>query len=153
MLIRRDRKDGQDWQEGLDGKNGSPRPALPARILAILLVGWQPLSLATTMSGLVDELSMRGAGLGFILLTRLMAAGLGIAAGLALLQVRPGATSLAKASLIVSAAVDILVYVTPWTPNNRPPGDATIILIASLLYYAAWFGYLARSKRVRATYS
>ena len=111
------------------------------------------MSLATTMSGLVDELSMRGAGLGFILLARLLAAGLGIAAGLALFQVKPGAVSLAKASLITSAAVDVLVYVTAWSPNNRPPGDATIILIASLLYYAAWFAYLARSKRVRATYS
>ena len=105
------------------------------------------------MSGLVDELSMRGAGLGFVLVARLLAAGLGIAAGLALFQVKPGAVTLAKASLIVSAAVDVLVYVTPWSPNNRPPGDATIILIASLLYYASWFAYLARSKRVRATYS
>jgi hypothetical protein len=105
------------------------------------------------MSGLVDELSMRGAGLGFILLTRLLAAGLGIAAGLALFQVKPAAVTLAKASLIVSAAVDVLVYATPWSPNNRPPGDATIILIASLLYYGLWFAYLARSKRVRATYS
>ena len=105
------------------------------------------------MSGLVDELSTRGAGLGVVLLVKLLAAGLGIAAGLALFQVKPGAVSLAKASLILSAAVDVLVYVTPWSPRNRPPGDAMIILIASLLYYAAWYVYLARSKRVRATYS
>jgi Protein of unknown function (DUF2569) len=127
--------------------------ALPAKVLAILLLIWQPLSLATTMSGLIDELSMRGAGLGFILLLRLLAAGLGIAAGLALFQMKPGAPSLAKGSLVASAAVDVLVYVTPWSPRNRPPGDATIILIASLLYYAGWFAYLTRSKRVRATYS
>jgi hypothetical protein len=129
------------------------RPAYPALVLAVLLLVWQPLSLATTMSGLVDELSVRGAGLGFILLLRLLAAGLGIAAGLALFQVKPGAVSIAKASLIVSAAVDVLVYVTPWSPNNRPPGDATIILIASLIYYAAWFAYLVRSKNVRERYA
>jgi hypothetical protein len=128
-------------------------PARPAKILAVLLLVWQPFSLATTMSGLIDELSIRGGGLGFILLVRLLAAGLGIAAGLALFQLKPGALSLAKASLILSAAVDVLAYATPWSPNNRPPGDATIILIASLLYYAAWFAYLVRSKRVRATYS
>jgi hypothetical protein len=122
-------------------------------VLAVLLLVWQPLSLATTMSGLVDELSSRGAGLGFILLARLLAAGLGIAAGLALFQVKPGAVPLAKASLAVSFAVDVLVYVTPWSPNNRPPGDATIILVISLAYYAAWFAYLSRSKRIRATYS
>lgn len=128
------------------------RSAYPALVLAALLLVWQPLSLATTMSGLVDELSVRGAGLGFILLLRLLAAGLGIAAGLALFQTKPGAVSLAKASLIMSAAVDLVVYVTPWSPNNRPPGDATIILGASLIYYAAWFAYLVRSRRVREKY-
>ena len=154
--MRQERQEGRDRQEGKEdpGHPAYPaRPALPAKVLAVLLLLWQPLSLATTMSGLVDELSVRGAGLGFILLARLMTAGLGIAAGLALFQAKPGAVGLAKASLIVSAAVDVFVYVTPWSPNNRPPGDATIILMASLLYYAAWFTYLARSKRVRATYS
>ena len=79
------------------------RPAHAARVLAGLLLVWQPLSLATTMSGLVDELSVRGAGLGFILLLRLLAAGLGIAAGLALFQAKPGVVILAKASLVFSA--------------------------------------------------
>lgn len=128
------------------------RPALPARVLAALLLVWQPISLALMMAGLVDELSVRGAGLGIVLLARLLAAGLGIAAGLALFQVRPGAVTLAKASLIFSALVDIFVYATPYSPNNRPPGDATIILGASLLYYGVWFAYLMRSTRVRATY-
>ncbi len=105
------------------------------------------------MSGLIDGLALRGAGLGFILLLRLLAAGLGIAAGLSLFQVKPGAIILAKTSLIVSAAVDIIVYATPWSPNNRPPGDATIILIVTLIYYAAWFAYLVRSKRVREKYA
>jgi hypothetical protein len=128
-------------------------PARPALILAALLLVWQPLSLATTMSGLVDELAIRGAGLGFILLLRLLAAGLGIAAGLALFQAKPGAAALAKTSLVASAVVDVVVYITPWSPNNRPPGDATIILIASLMYYGAWYAYLVRSRKVRAKYS
>jgi len=128
------------------------RPAYPALVLAALLVVWQPLSLATTMSGLVDELAIRGAGLGFILLLRLVTAGLGIAAGLALFQAKAAAVIIAKTSLIASAVVDIVVYVTPWSPRNRPPGDAEIILIASLLYYGAWFAYLARSRKVRARY-
>jgi hypothetical protein len=118
-----------------------------------LLLVWQPVSLATTMSGLVDELSARGAGLGIILLARLLGAGLGIAAGLALFQLKPGAVGIAKASLVFSAIVDIVVYATPYSPNNRPPGDATLILAISLLYYTVWFAYLVRSKRVRATYA
>ena len=119
---------------------------------ALLLV-WQPLSLALTMAGLVDKLSIRGAGLGIILLVRLLAAGLGIAAGLALFQLKPSAVTLAKASLFFSAFVDIVVYATPYSPNNRPPGDALIVLIVSLAYYGVWFAYLIRSKRVRETYA
>ena len=120
-------------------------------VFCALLLVWQPVSLALTMSGLVDELSIRGAGLGVILLARLFAAGLGIAAGLALFQLKPGAVSIAKASLVFSALIDIVVYATPYSPNNRPPGDATIVLAASLAYYAIWFAYLMRSKRVSAT--
>ena len=121
-------------------------------VFCALLLVWQPVSLSLTISGLVDEVSIRGAGLGIILLARLLAAGLGIAAGLALFQLKPGAVSIAKASLIFSALIDIVVYATPYSPNNRPPGDATIVLVASLAYYAIWFAYLLRSKRVNATY-
>lgn len=120
-------------------------PARPALVLALLLLIWQPISLAMTMSGLIDSLSTRGPGLGLILLMRLAAAGLGIAAGLAIFQRQPGAFTIAKASLVFSALVDLVVYATPYSPNNRPPGDATIVLGASLVYYAAWFIYLTRA--------
>jgi hypothetical protein len=74
------------------------------------------------------------------------------AAGLALWRQRPGAVGLAKASLVLSAAADVFVYTTPFFPNNRPPGDTTLILVGSLLWYALWLLYLWRSKRVRLTY-
>ena len=122
------------------------RPAFPVLVLALLLLVWQPISLAMTMSGLIDELSTRGPGLALILIARLVAAGLGIAAGLALFQRQPGGIAIAKASLLFSAIVDIVVWATPYSPNNRPPGDATIILIASLVYYGAWLTYLVRLK-------
>lgn len=121
-------------------------------VLCGLLLVWQPLSLGLTMAGLVDELTLRGPGLAMILLARLLAAGLGIAAGLSLFQMTPGAVTIAKASLVYSALVDVIVYATPYSPSNRPPGDATIILVVSILYYGVWFGYLSRSKRVKATY-
>jgi hypothetical protein len=121
-------------------------------VLCALLLLWQPLNLGLTMAGLVDELSLRGPGLALILLARLLAAGLGIAAGLSLFQLKPGAVTIAKASLAYSAIVDVLVYATPYSPSNSPPGDATIFLIASLLYYGVWFAYLTRSKRVRTLY-
>jgi hypothetical protein len=120
-------------------------------VLCVLLLVWQPFNLALTMSGMLDELSLRGPGLAAILVARLIAAGLGIAAGLSLLQRKPGAISIAKASLVFSAAVDVLAYATPYSPNNRPPGDATLILVASLAYYGFWLAYLVRSKRLKTT--
>jgi phosphohistidine phosphatase len=98
----------------------------------VLLLVWQPFSLSLTTAGRLENLSLRGPGFAAVLVARLFAAALGIAAGLSLLQRKPGAVTIARASLIVSAAVDIVVYATPWYPNNRPPGDATLILVGSL---------------------
>ena len=117
-------------------------------LLCVLLLVLQPISLSLTTAGRLESLSLRGPGFALVLLARLFAAAVGIAAGLSLWQRRPGAVTLAKASLVFSAAVDVFVYAAPWYPNNRPPGDATLILVASLLYYRAWFVYLTRSKRV-----
>jgi hypothetical protein len=120
-------------------------------VLCVLLLVWQPFSLALTTAETLEGLSLRGPGLAIILIVRLLAAGLGIAAGIALFQRQTGAVSIAKASLVFSAAVDVLIYATPYYPNNRPPGDAIIVLMISLVYYVVWFAYLSRSKRVRAT--
>ena len=135
------------------GQSEEPRPlggwlGLLCRILLL----WQPLSLALIGSSALNSLSVRGAPLALVLLGRLTAAAFGVGAGLALLQRRPGAVTMTKASLIVSAAADVFVYTTPYFPNNRPPGDTTIILAASLAWYAAWLAYLFRSKRVREVF-
>lgn len=121
-------------------------------LLCLLLLVWQPIDLSLTTAGRLEDLSLRGPGFAFVLLARLFAAALGIAAGLSLLQRKPGAVTIARTSLVFSAAVDVLVYATPWYPNNRPPGDATIVLVASLAYYALWLAYLSRSKRVAAIF-
>ena len=121
-------------------------------VLCVLLLVWQPFSLALTTANMLDGLSLRGSGLAFVLIARLLAAGLGIAAGLALFQRKPGALSISNASHVFSAEVDVFVYATPYYPNNRPPGDALLLLIVSLTYYCMRLAYLARSKRVRATF-
>ena len=121
-------------------------------LLCVLLVMWQPLSLALTASSVLDALPVRGLPLVIVLVVRILAAGLGIAAGLALMGRRPGAVALAKVSLIASAATDLFVYLTPYFPSNRAPGDTAIIIAASLAYYAIWLVYLSRSKRIRRTF-
>jgi hypothetical protein len=121
-------------------------------LLCVLLLVWQPINLSLTTAGRLENLSLRGPGFVIVLLARMFAAALGIAAGLSLFQRQHGAVTIAKASLIFSAGVDMLVYATPWYPSNRPPGDAMLVLLASLLYYGAWFAYLTRSKRVAAIF-
>ena len=121
-------------------------------VLCVLLLVWQPLTLGLTASSVLDALPVRGLPLAIVLIVRIVAAALGIAAGLALIGRRPGAVALAKVSLVVSAATDLFVYLTPYFPSNRAPGDTTVVVVASLAYYAIWLTYLYRSKRVRETF-
>jgi hypothetical protein len=93
-------------------------------LLCRLLVVFHPLSLAVTASGALGALSVRGTAVASILILRL-----------------------------VSAAMDLFVYTTPYFPNNRVPGDTPLYVAATLAYHGAWLLYLARSERVRATYA
>ena len=121
-------------------------------LLCRVLILWQPVSLGLVGSSALNSLSVRGLPLALVLLGRIAVAAVGVAAGLALWRRRPGAVTLARASLLLSAAADVFVYSTPYFPNNRPPGDSTLILAASLMWYGIWLMYLWRSQRVRRTF-
>src|SRR5262249_30744708 len=103
-------------------------------------------------SSVLDRLPTRGLPLALVLLLRLLVTALGIAAGLALLARRGGAVALAKTALLASAATDLFVYLTPFYPNNRLPGDTVWYVAVSLAYHGVWLAYLLRSARVRNTY-
>jgi len=122
-------------------------------VLCLVLLVWQPISLGLIASGVLDSLPVRGLPLALILMARVLVTALGIAAGLALLGGRPAAVTMAKVSLAASAATDVFVYTTPFFPNNRPPGDTVLVVIASLAYYGVWLLYLFRSTRVKNTFS
>jgi hypothetical protein len=83
---------------------------------------------------------------------RVLGAGVCVAAGLALTNRQPGAVTLTKVALAVSAACDVFIYVTPYYPNNRPPGDTPFYVAATLAIHGLWFAYLLRSSRVRSTF-
>ena len=117
-------------------------------VLCLLLMVWQPLSLALVASSVFNRLAMRGLPFAVILLLRLVVTAFGIAAGIALFARRPAAATLAKLSLALSAATDVFVYTTPYFPNNRLPGDAKYLVMASLAYHAVWLTYVFRSRRV-----
>jgi hypothetical protein len=121
-------------------------------LLCRLLIVFHPLSLAVTAAGALNALSVRGAPVAIIVVLRLLVVALGVAAGLALQGRRPGSVLLTKVALVLSAATDVFVYTTPYFPNNRAPGDTTLVVIASLGYHALWLAYLQRSRRVRVTF-
>ena len=121
-------------------------------VLCRLLIVFHPLSLAVTASSVMNALFLRGAPVAIVLLMRLAVVAFGVAAGRMLQNVRPGAVDVARVALLASAALDVFVYTTPYFPSNRMPGDTTFYVIASLAYHGAWIAYLARSKRVRATF-
>ncbi|PYR59223.1 MAG: hypothetical protein DMF91_15355 [Acidobacteria bacterium] len=122
-------------------------------VLCLLLLIWQPISLGLVASSMLDALASGGLPAVLILLTRLIVTGFGIAAGLALLGRRPGAVTLAKVSLALSAATDVFVYTTPFFPSNRAPGETPVYIAVSVTYSIVWIVYLFRSKRVRETFS
>jgi hypothetical protein len=121
-------------------------------LLSRLLIVGQPINLALSASTALDALPIRGLPLALVLIARLLVTSLGIAAGLALSGRRPGAVILTKWSLVLSGAMDVFVYTTPYYPNNRFPGDTTLVVGASLAYHAVWLAYLFRSRRVRNTF-
>ncbi|MEP7309991.1 MAG: hypothetical protein ABJA98_31160 [Acidobacteriota bacterium] len=121
-------------------------------LLCLLLMIWQPFVVGLTASRVLDSIAIGGVSVALVLLLRLMVAGLGVAAGLALINRRDGAVNLARVVLGVSAATDVFVYVTPYFPSNRGPGETPIFVAVSLIYYAAWIAYLSRSRRVRRTF-
>ena len=71
---------------------------------------------------------------------------------MALAARRSIAVPMTKAALVLSAIVDLVVYLTPYFPSNRMPGDTPFYVAASLAYHGAWLADLTRSVRVRQTY-
>ena len=120
-------------------------------ILCLLLLIWQPIDVGLAVSDALGRLSILGLPAILVLLARLLVTSVGVAAGLALLGRRPAAVVLAKFSLLLSAATDLFVYLTPYFPSNRAPGETPLYVLGSLMYYIAWVIYLHRSKRVKST--
>lgn len=121
-------------------------------ILCRLLLVYQPLSLAVTTSAALSSLAVRGGGLLFAIAIRVVVTAVTVAAGLALTNRQPGAVTLAKAALVMSAACDVFIYSTSYFPSNRMPGDTPLYIAGSLAYHLTWLVYLSRSVRVRNTY-
>jgi hypothetical protein len=119
----------------------------PLRVLSVLLLVWEPLSFALYASGLLTRVVDRGWAALMLLGVRMLATGLGVAAGLALWHDRPGAIPLARLALGAAGVVAVLTVGSGAFPTNRPPSLQGVVLAASLVYYGAWLVYLWRAER------
>jgi hypothetical protein len=115
-------------------------------LLSGFLLLWQPLRMAMNASIEIQSLPLRGWPLAVGLGLRLIVTAVGVAAGISLFTRKPGAVSLAKCALVLSAALDALVYFSPIFPNNRMPGQTPVFVAASVLYHGFWIAYLVRLK-------
>lgn len=121
-------------------------------LLSRLLIVWSPINVGLSAASAFGALPIRGWPLGIILLARLLVAGLGLSAGLAIGSLRPSAVRMAQCALLLSAAMDIVVYTTPYYPSNLMPGEMPLYVSASLVYHGGWLAYLHWSRRVRDTF-
>lgn len=122
------------------------------RLLCGLLLIWQPLSVGISASRALNSLPLAGGRLVVILLARVAVTALGVSAGLALMDRRPGAVTLTQISLVASLAVDLVIYATPYFPSNRGPGETPLWVAGSITYCGFWLVYLNRSRNVRALF-
>ena len=121
-------------------------------VLCLLLTIWEPLSLGLLASAVLPHILDRPAAL-FVLALRVVVTGCGVAAGIALWRFRPHGVALAKIFLVLSALTVVLIYLTPFFPSNRMPGDAVPMATLLVGYNASWFWYLVRSRRVKELFA
>jgi hypothetical protein len=122
-------------------------------LLCLLLIVWRPVTLAVSTASSMSSLGFRGLSMAVVVVAQLMVAGVGVSAGLALLNRRRGADAFARWSLFLAAAMDVFVYSTSFLPNRRMPGTTPFYIAASLAYHGAWIAYLTLSRRVQRTFS
>jgi hypothetical protein len=118
-------------------------------LLCRILIVYEPTVLALSLAPILSSIAIRGWLVVFVLVVRLFVAGLGVAAGIALRDVRPHGVTLARAALIASLVMGLLILNTRILPSNRVPGDELLYSVALAAHHGAWLIYLHRSRQVR----
>jgi hypothetical protein len=121
-------------------------------VLCFLLLVWGPVRGALVGSNALSVLSVRGPSLAVALAALTLVTSFGVAAGIALMSRHGPAVSMARVALLLAAAMDLVIYLSPYFPSHRMPGDTPLYVAASLAYHGTWLAYLFRSRRVQNTY-
>ena len=121
-------------------------------LLCIVLAVVNPATLAVVAASRVGSTVPPSTLVLTLLALRLVVTSVGVAGGMALWHTRAGAVQLAKASLVLSAVETVGRLSTRVGLSEAPPGLRLPMALAVILFNAAWYLYLEKSRRVRATY-
>ncbi len=117
------------------------------RILALLLALWEPLNLALFVAPALTSIARRGVATAVFLFARIVIAGVGIAAGIALWRGQPHARRLAAAALVLSTIASAITLTSSLLPISIMPGDWWPYLAAIIAFNSGWLVYLGLSNR------
>jgi hypothetical protein len=123
------------------------------QVLVRMLTLWHPVVYGLSCASAFSAVAVRGPVTAVVIVARLLCVAIGVAAGMALRTGRETAVTLAMVSLALSAAMDAYVYNSSYYPSNMQPGQAPLYVAATVVYYALWMLYLARSQRVKNTFA
>ena len=117
------------------------------RLVAFLLIFWEPLGFAIAAAGAVNAIEVRGIGVGLVLLARFVATAFCVAAGRAIQGRRSTGMRLALVALPLSAVVQLFAALTRYFPSNRLPGDTPFYVAILIAYYGSAIVYLGVTSR------
>jgi hypothetical protein len=118
------------------------------RLLALLLMVYEPLHLALTASTLLPGLPDRSWAATALLVARLAITGFGFAVGRGLWERQPGALPLARWVTGLNLATTVLVTTTSIWPTSLPPGVREPAALVAISWYAGWFVWTLRRAAV-----
>jgi hypothetical protein len=121
-------------------------------LLCAVLAVINPASLAVVAASRVGAAVPLSTLVLTLLAVRLIVTSVGVAAGMALWHKRAGAVQLARASLVLSALETVGRLSTRVGYSETPPGLRLPLALAVIVFNGAWYLYLEKSRRVRATY-
>ena len=115
------------------------------KVLAVLLLVWEPLTSALAASGLVARVGNPPVVVALLTL-RVLVVAVGIAAGMSLWQERPGAIVLARWAIALSLAAAIATSLFRTWPAVLPFGMAGTAFTVLIVWNLAWLVWAFRQE-------
>lgn len=136
------------WLSGPD--QAAPQAPRLLRVLAVVMVVVEPLTLALAASAALPRFALYGWPAWALLVLRGAVAAFGIVVGRRLWAGDTAARTLALAWVLLAVTGAVATWLTPYFPSNQTPDGRRFAAALTLGWYAAWTLYLWRVGRTAA---